>query len=159
MARMNAFIHDMEAEIALGDTMRTPALSPTGDGSLRRFDLVTANPMWNQKFAAGDLRERHLRAVRPRRPARLQRRLGLGAAHGWPRWRDTGAWPWCWTPARSAGAAATRARTRARHPQGVRRADLIEAVLLLPENLFYNTTAPGIILVVNRQSAIPARSC
>jgi type I restriction enzyme M protein len=27
--------------------------------------------------------------------------------------------------------------------------DWVEAVLLLPENLFYNTTAPGIILVVN----------
>jgi len=31
--------------------------------------------------------------------------------------------------------------------------DLIEAVILLPENLFYNTTAPGIILVVNRRKA------
>jgi len=30
-------------------------------------------------------------------------------------------------------------------------ADLIEAVLLLPENLFYNTTAPGVILVINRR--------
>jgi len=29
--------------------------------------------------------------------------------------------------------------------------DLIEAVILLPENLFYNTTAPGIILVINRR--------
>jgi len=49
MARMNVFIHDMEAEIALGDTMNRPAfLNP--DGSLRRFDKVTANPMWNQKF-------------------------------------------------------------------------------------------------------------
>jgi type I restriction enzyme M protein len=28
--------------------------------------------------------------------------------------------------------------------------DLVEAVLLLPENLFYNTTAAGIILVLNR---------
>ena len=28
--------------------------------------------------------------------------------------------------------------------------DWVEAVLLLPENLFYNTTAPGIILVVNK---------
>jgi len=27
--------------------------------------------------------------------------------------------------------------------------DLIEAVALLPENLFYNTTAPGIITVIN----------
>ena len=28
--------------------------------------------------------------------------------------------------------------------------DLVEAVMLLPENLFYNTTAPGIILLLNR---------
>ncbi len=28
--------------------------------------------------------------------------------------------------------------------------DLVEAVILLPENLFYNTTAPGIILVINK---------
>lgn len=34
-------------------------------------------------------------------------------------------------------------------------ADLIEAVILLPENLFYNTTAPGIILVVNRAKRHP----
>jgi type I restriction enzyme M protein len=34
-------------------------------------------------------------------------------------------------------------------------ADLIEAVVLLPENLFYNTTAPGIILVVNRVKRRP----
>ena len=36
MARVIAFIHDMEAEIAIGDTMARPAL--TGDdGTLRRF--------------------------------------------------------------------------------------------------------------------------
>jgi type I restriction enzyme M protein len=29
--------------------------------------------------------------------------------------------------------------------------DLVEMVILLPENLFYNTTAPGIILVINTQ--------
>ncbi|MEJ5251081.1 MAG: N-6 DNA methylase, partial [Armatimonadota bacterium] len=34
-------------------------------------------------------------------------------------------------------------------------ADLIEAVILLPENLFYNTTAPGIILVINRRKRHP----
>ncbi len=50
MARMNAFLHDMEANIALGDTMNNPKfLNP--DGSLRIFDKVTANPMWNQDFA------------------------------------------------------------------------------------------------------------
>jgi type I restriction enzyme M protein len=34
-------------------------------------------------------------------------------------------------------------------------ADLVEAVFLLPENLFYNTTAPGIILVVNGRKRHP----
>ncbi|PIP31730.1 DNA methyltransferase, partial [bacterium (Candidatus Gribaldobacteria) CG23_combo_of_CG06-09_8_20_14_all_37_87_8] len=29
--------------------------------------------------------------------------------------------------------------------------DLIETVLLMPENLFYNTTSAGIILVINRE--------
>jgi type I restriction enzyme M protein len=33
--------------------------------------------------------------------------------------------------------------------------DLIEAVILLPENLFYNTTAPGIIMVLNKSKAHP----
>jgi len=52
MAKMNAFIHDMEAEIALGDTMNRPAfLTPAG--ALQKFDLVTANPMWNQNFHNG----------------------------------------------------------------------------------------------------------
>jgi type I restriction enzyme M protein len=49
IAEMNAIIHDMEAEIALGDTMRNPRFLDE-DGSLRTFDRVTANPMWNQKF-------------------------------------------------------------------------------------------------------------
>jgi len=31
--------------------------------------------------------------------------------------------------------------------------DLVEAVILLPENLFYNTSAPGIILVINKNKA------
>ena len=32
-------------------------------------------------------------------------------------------------------------------------ADLIEGVVLLPENLFYNTSAPGIILLLNRNKS------
>ncbi len=50
MAKMNIFIHDMEAQIALGDTMNRPAFT-TSEGPLKKFDLVTANPMWNQTFS------------------------------------------------------------------------------------------------------------
>ncbi|MGQ9835752.1 MAG: type I restriction-modification system subunit M, partial [Thermoanaerobaculaceae bacterium] len=49
MARMNAFIHNMEAEIALGDTMARPAFRDAA-GRLQGFDVVVANPMWNQSF-------------------------------------------------------------------------------------------------------------
>ncbi len=37
----------MEADIRLGDTMRRPAFSDA-EGRLRRFDLVTANPLGNR---------------------------------------------------------------------------------------------------------------
>ncbi len=50
MAKMNAFIHEMKGEVALGDTMSRPAF--VEDGRLKRFDLVAANPMWNQKFSS-----------------------------------------------------------------------------------------------------------
>ena len=43
MAKMNAFVHDMNADIQIGDTMRTPRF--TVDGGLQRFDKVTANPI------------------------------------------------------------------------------------------------------------------
>lgn len=34
--------------------------------------------------------------------------------------------------------------------------NLIEAVILLPENLFYNTTAPGVVIVANRAKRHPS---
>jgi len=47
MARMNMFIHNINAEIHLGNTMTNPA-TKNPDGTLRQFDIVLANPMWNQ---------------------------------------------------------------------------------------------------------------
>jgi len=50
IARMDVFIYDMDADIRLSDTMNRPAFT-NPDGSLQHFRKVTANPMWNQKFA------------------------------------------------------------------------------------------------------------
>ena len=149
MAKMNAFIHDMEAEIALGDTMNRPAFL-TPQGSLRKFDLVTANPMWNQDFS---------QSVYENDP---YSRFGFGnppsnsADWGWIQHMyvslndrgkmavvlDTGA------VSRGSGNAGSN-RERDIRKQFIEN-DLVEAVLLLPENLFYNTTAPGIIIVINK---------
>jgi len=150
MSRMNAFIHDMEAEIALGDTMHRPVFTE-GDGHLRQFDLVTANPMWNQKFSIktyeNDTYERFKRGIPP----------GSSADWGWiqhmaaslkPNGKmavvlDTGA------VSRGSGTLGSNKECDVRK-QFVED-DLIEAVLLLPENLFYNTPAPGIVMFINRR--------
>ncbi|MDI6851380.1 MAG: class I SAM-dependent DNA methyltransferase [bacterium] len=156
MARMNAVIHDMEADIRLGDTMRNPAFKDKA-GRLERFDLVVANPMWNQNFPTeiyeNDPYERFSFGVPP----------SSSADWGWLQHmlaslKDQG---------RMAVVLDTGAVSRGSGNQGsnrerdIRKAfverDLIEAVVLLPENLFYNTTAPGIILVINRKKKHPGQ--
>ena len=154
IARMNAFIHDMEAEIAIGDTMNRPAFTYP-DGSLLRFNKVTANPMWNQKFAINTYEND------------TYGRFGYGIPPA-----STADWGWVqhmFASLNDRGKMAmvidTGAVSRGSGNQGSNRErdirkvfverDLIEAVLLLPENLFYNTTAPGIIMVLNKVKRHP----
>lgn len=149
MAKMNAFIHDMEAQTALGDTMNRPAFTSSG-GSLRKFDVVTANPMWNQDFSQdvfeNDTYNRFIFGYPP----------SSSADWGWIQHMfaslnekgemavvlDTGA------VSRGSGNVGKN-RERDIRKEFVEK-DLVEAVILMPENLFYNTTAPGIILVINK---------
>jgi type I restriction enzyme M protein len=154
MSRMNAFIHDMEAEISLGDTMHRPAFTE-GDGRLRQFDIVTANPMWNQKFDVStyenDTYDRFGRGVPP----------SSSADWGWVQHMVASLKP----TGRMAVVLDTGAVSRGSGNQGSNKerdirkqiveADLVEAVLLLPENLFYNTTATGIVMVINRKKRKP----
>jgi type I restriction enzyme M protein len=71
MARMNAFVHDMQAQIVIGDTMKTPKFTAS-DTSLQHFHKVTANPMWNQKFTSemyeNDTYQRFTWGVPPQAP-------------------------------------------------------------------------------------------
>jgi type I restriction enzyme M protein len=156
MAKMNAFIHDMEAQIALGDTMNRPGFLGSG-GSLQKFDIVTANPMWNQDFPQStyenDAYNRFAFGYAP----------SSSADWGWvqhmfaslkDRGRmavvlDTGA------VARGSGNVGAN-RERDIRKQFVEK-DLVEAVFLLPENLFYNTPAPAVILVINRKKRKPGQ--
>ena len=49
VAYMNAIIHNMDVEIARGDTMLNPRFK-NASGRMETFDVVVANPMWNQPF-------------------------------------------------------------------------------------------------------------
>jgi type I restriction enzyme M protein len=148
MAKMNMFIHDMETEIRLGDTMIRPFTNE--DGSLSKFDLVTANPMWNQNFSQdvyeNDPFNRFLSGYPPSSSADWG-----WIQHMYASLRDNGKIAVVLDTGAVSRGSGTAGRNRERD---IRKEfvdkDEVEAVLLLPENLFYNTTAPGIILVINK---------
>ncbi|GJL83261.1 MAG: DNA methyltransferase [marine bacterium B5-7] len=151
MANMNLIIHDMEGEIEIGDTFKNPKFRHVG--KLRTFDRVVANPMWNQNwFTEADYDNDEL----DRFPAGAGFPGKSSADWGWVQHMhaslnadgraavvlDTGA------ASRGSGNAGTNKEKTVR--QWFIDHDLIESVLYLPENLFYNTTAPGIVLFLNR---------
>ena len=150
MAKMNAFLHDfIGADIQIGDTFRNPRFL-ANNATLQRFDYVLANPMWNQKeyndaFYQNDSWQRFTYGIAPSSSADwawVQHMLASLKDNGRAAIvLDTGA------VSRGSGSKQT-SRERDIRKKFVEN-DLIEAVILLPENLFYNTTAPGIILLLN----------
>ena len=123
-----------------------------------RFDVVVANPMWNQRFSESLYEEDKYGRFSFGYPP------GSSADWGWVQHMyaslrekgrmavvlDTGA------VSRGSGA---EGRNRERDiRKAIVEADLIEAIILLPDNLFYNTTAPGIILLINKDKPENRRS-
>ncbi|MEI6568529.1 MAG: N-6 DNA methylase, partial [Verrucomicrobiota bacterium] len=152
MACMNMIIHDMEGQIEIGDTFKNPKFRDTR-GKLRTFDRIVANPMWNQDwFTEADYDSDELE----RFPSGAGFPGKSSADWGWVQHihaslnetgraaiiLDTGA------ASRGSGNAGTNKEKSVR--QWFVDHDLVESVLYLPENLFYNTTAPGIVIFLNR---------
>ena len=148
---MNAIIHDMEVEIERGDTMINPRFKDAA-GRITGHDIVVANPMWNQDFN---------RDIFENDPFDRFRTAG-GVTIG------KGDWAWlqhtlsCLNErGRAAVVLDTGAVTRgsgARHEDRERNIrkwfverNLIDGVILLPDNLFYNTNAAGIIVVLSKR--------
>lgn len=151
VARMNTIIHDMDVDLQRGDTMINPKFRDA-TGSLMRFDVVVANPMWNQPF------DSELFADDP-----FGRFLKAGGA-------TSGKGDWAWLQhtlatmndgGRAAVVLDTGALTRGSgsknedKERNIRKwfvdRDLIEGVILLPDNLFYNTPAAGVIVIMNKR--------
>lgn len=157
VAQMNAIIHDMEVELARGDTMINPKFRDAA-GKIRGHDIVVANPMWNQPFApdlfANDPFDRF--------------RTAGGITSG------KGDWAWLQhtlaaleDDGRACVVLDTGAVTRGSgsknedKERNIRKwfvdRDLVDGVVLLPENLFYNTTAAGVIVVLNKRKPVARR--
>ena len=154
VAHMNAIIHDMDVRIERGDTMINPKFK-TASGQIAAHDIVVANPMWNQPFSPD------LFANDPF--DRFRTRGGI----------TTGKGDWAWLQhtlaclnqrGRAAVVLDTGAMTRgsgSKHEDRERNIrkwfvdrDLIDGVILLPDNLFYNTSAAGIIVVLSKRKPV-----
>ena len=154
VAQMNAIIHDMSVEMARGDTMINPKFK-TSDSKLRTYDAVVANPMWNQPFNPD------IFATDP-----FDRFRGAGGA-------TSGKGDWAWLQhtlaclnerGRAAVVLDTGAVTRgsgSRNEDKERNIrkwfvdnDLIDGVILLSDNLFYNTPAAGVIVILSKRKPL-----
>jgi len=149
MANMNMVIHDMQGTLEIGDTMRIPKFKE--GNRLQRFDLVTANPMWNQDvFTTKDYENDEYDRFKAGYPdpssadwAWAQHMLASLNDNGKAAIvLDTGA------ASRGSGNAGNNKEKEIR--KWFIEKDFIEGVLYLPENLFYNTPAAGIVLFLNR---------
>ncbi len=152
IARMNMVIHDMDGEIVRGNSMTNPKFRDN-DTSLKKFDAVVANPMWCQPFDEKTFDNDPF--------DRFESQGGITIA---------GKADWAWLQhtnsilkdnGRAAVVLDTGAVARGSgsknedKERNVRKwfveQDLIDGVILLPDNLFYNTTAAGIIIVLRKQ--------
>ena len=150
MANMNMIIHDMQGQIEIGDSFKNPKFRK--GNRLQTFDRVIANPMWNQDW----WKETDYDNDELDRFPKGAGFPGRKADWGWAQIMlaslnesgraaivlDTGA------ASRGSGNANTNKEKDVR--KWFVEQDLIEGVIYLPENLFYNTTAPGIILFLNK---------
>lgn len=152
VAKMNAIIHDMDVELARGDTMINPKFRSPDGKRIRTYDIVVANPMWNQPFNPELFEDDSF--------GRFRIAGGITSSKG----------DWAWLQhtlgclnerGRAAVVLDTGAVTRGSGSKNEDRErnirkwfvdnDLIDGVILLPENLFYNTTAAGVIVVLSKK--------
>ncbi|MCF6148162.1 MAG: SAM-dependent DNA methyltransferase [Candidatus Kuenenia sp.] len=153
MSKMNMVIHDMEGDIEIGDTLKTPKFK--SKNRLKTFDRVVANPMWNQgRDSLSYIKDNFfINDEMGRFPAgSCGGKIDWGwVQHIYSSLNETG---------RAAIVLDTGAASRGSGNQGNNKEkdcrkwfvdnDLIEGVIYLPENLFYNTSAPGIVIFLNK---------
>jgi len=145
IAKMNLILHGIEGyQIYIGDSLTNPRFE--------RADYVVANPPWNlDNYDESNLGETSVRRIY----------TSLGVSGFTP--KNTADWAWIqlmtYFANRKVGIVLDQgALFRGGREREIRRAaverDLIEAVVLLPEKLFYNTGAPGIILILNKNKPV-----
>jgi len=153
VCQMNLILHDIKnANIANGDTLDYPRFRE--NERLKQFDIVIANIPWNQdgygeeRLKKVDFRERFSFGYPPQNSAdwawiqhmlasaKENGRIGLVVDNG----------------------CLFRGGSEKRIREKIIEKDWIECVILTPEKLFYNTGAPGAIIIFNKNKAPERRN-
>ncbi|MCM8829499.1 MAG: type I restriction-modification system subunit M [Candidatus Omnitrophica bacterium] len=146
LAKMNAVLHRItNIVLSTGDTLLFPKFKEKD--SIKQFDYVIANPPWNQDGYDEDTLQRG---------EYYNYRFPFGAPT-----KQSADWAWIQhmiSSANDKGRVAvvidTGAVSRGGREKEIRKKvlekDIIESVILLPEKIFYNTGAPAVILVFNK---------
>jgi len=142
LAKMNMYIHGiLNHKIEVGDSLLYPKFG------LEEWDIVLANPPWNQDGYNEEV-------LKKNEKYRLIYKYGYTPS-------QTADWAWiqlmlaACKPAGKVGVvidqgALFRGGSEKTIRSRIADEDLVEAVILLPEKLFYNTNAPGVIIVFNK---------
>ena len=143
ICKMNLLAHGIpDPFIEFGDSLLYPRF--TEGGRLKRFDVVLINPPWNQDGYGEETLKR----------ADFRERFSFGYPPN-----NSADWAWiqhvlATTKKRAGVVIDNGALFRGGREKQIRRKvlerDLVECVILLPEKLFYNTGAPGAILIFNK---------
>lgn len=156
LCKMSMYIHGIaDYHLEFGDTFLYPKFKE-GEG-IRRFNVVMANPPWNQDGYAEDVLKKG---------EFWKQRFSYGFVP-----RQSADWAWIQHMLASAEDDGSRVGIvidngclfRGGKEKAVRSAalseknDLVECVILLPEKLFYNTGAPGAILIFNKHKPTERR--
>jgi len=148
LCKMNLYIHDIrDVNLALGDTLLYPKFKEKN--APKTFNVVIANPPWNQ--------DGYHEEVLKKGEFWKQR-----YTYGFPP-RQSADWAWIQHMLASGDEKSGRVgvvidngclfrggKERSIREGVLEKGDLLECVILLPEKLFYNTGAPGAILIFNK---------
>jgi len=148
LAKMNAILHGIKnINLVQGDTLLYPKFT-VGD-SIKKFDYVIANPPWNQKKVYDEDTLKKGNYWQERFP------------FGFPT-KQSADWVWIQHMLASSkedgkvavvidtGAVSRGGREKAIRQKILEETDWFECIILLPEKLFYNTGAPGLIIIFNK---------
>lgn len=149
ISKMNMILHNIpQALIENGDTLEHPLLREAGGGSWMKFDRVIANPPFSQNYSTATMKDK--------------KRFRFGYAPETGKKGDFMFLQHMIASLKPTGKMATvmphgilfRGGAEKNIREGIIKADLIEAIIGLPQSLFYGTSIPACVVVINKNKSV-----